>query len=92
MEDKVINKIDVTLTYNTSSESTQSINIILTAPNYTDTQTITFSKGNGKTGTVTFENLNIGINDMFSIQHEKNSLNNNKINITSETMKIYYAN
>lgn len=91
--DKTINRIDVNITYTTTTGSAQSINCILTSGNYTSSQTVSFrGKQNNATATASFTGLNIGVHDSFVITSERNNLTNSNIKISGESITVYFNN
>ena len=89
----VITKVDVIITYSTSSGSNQSVESRLILEDGTTlTQTVEFrGKQNNTTVTITFNNLSIPIGGKFNINNYINKITNQKIDIHSEEI-IFYNN
>lgn len=88
---KKITKIEVKIDYTTNTGgSNQKINIILNANGKTTTQTSTFQGGTSSTLTATFTGLNIGFKDTFTISTSRNKLTSASIDITGETVQVYF--
>ena len=88
---KVITKVEMVIVYTSSTGSKQSITSTITHNNVEHTKTVSF---NGKTtnGTVTisFDNLSIGLNEIFTITNSNQKLSNGNISIHSEEIRIYF--
>lgn len=88
---KVITKIELVVLYTSTTGSKQSIISTLTHNNVSQQQTLEF---NGKTNngnlTITFDDLSIGIYDVFTLTNSNNKLTNGSITIHSEELKIYF--
>lgn len=91
MSTRVINEIDVIYSYISTTGSNQSMNSTLTVNSNTYTRTVQLrGKTNGDV-TITFDNLNIGINESFSIENDVNKITNGNIDITNMVVKVYFA-
>ena len=65
--------------------------LTLTHNNVAHTQTLSFQgKTNNGTLTITFDNLSIGIFDVFTLSNTNEKLTNGSITIHSEELKIYF--
>ncbi len=92
LTNKVISKIEVTLTYSSGTGATNSINSVLDVDGVLYRQTVTFlGKRTNATVTVTFDNLNIEPNTSFTIKNETANLKNGNVSISGENIVIYLS-
>lgn len=88
--DKYIQKIDVIITYTTTTGKNQNINVNLTANGVTQSQNIIFyGKRTKEQKTLTYNNLHINPNDEFTITFTNVNTTNGHININNQQVKIY---
>ena len=88
---KTITNINVVLNYTVNSGSTQSIDMVLTTSNNSYSETITFRKANsGQDITISFDNLNISTNEIFTISYSNPNLNNQKVEIVQKSISIVF--
>ncbi len=88
---KVITKVEMVIVYTSTTGSKQSITSTITHNNTEHSQTLSF---NGKTTngtlTISFDNLSIGLNEIFTITNSNQKLSNGNISIHSEEIRIYF--
>lgn len=89
--DSVIKRMDVIINYKSNTGSNQSINCYLEYGDVSQKQLVSFKGNTTSSVTVTFSNLNIGINDVFVIRNEINKLTNSNIDITKKSIQIYFT-
>ena len=89
--DTPISRIDVTVTYTSSTGSAQSINTILTVNGQNQSQTLNFrGKQTNATVTASFTGLNIGTGVEFTITDTRNNLTNANVQISDIKVNIHY--
>lgn len=89
ISNKKIIQIDVTIDYQSTTGSAQSINVLLATSDNSYSQGITFTKQQNS-GTVSFSNLSLEPNDEFTVTVEENRLTNHSINIKKVSIKVYF--
>lgn len=89
ISDKKIIQMDVTIEYQSSTGSEQSVNVLLDTTTNSYSQGIVFTKQE-KSTTVSFSGLSLGPKDEFSIQVEQNKLTNHNIQINKINVKVYF--
>lgn len=88
---KHITKIELVVTYTSTTGSKQNIISTLTHNNISHTQTLNFQgKVTNETLTITFDNLQIGIYETFTLTNSNQKLTNGNIEIIKEELKIYF--
>lgn len=88
---KIITRIEVDITYTSSTGSKQSIISTLTHNGKTYNQTSSFSgKATNQKITVVFDNLSINYNDVFSVTYTADKITNGNIQITTGELKVYF--
>ena len=88
---KKITKTELIVTYTSTTGSNQTIISQLTHNNVTYEKTLSFTgKTDNGTLTITFDNLNIDIYDVFTLSNTNQKLTNGSIEIHSEELKIYF--
>lgn len=89
ISDKKIIQMDVTIEYQSTTGSAQSVKVLLAALNNSYNQSATFTKQESSM-TVSFSGLSLGPKDEFSIAVEQNKLTNHSININKINVKVYF--
>lgn len=92
ISNKIINQIDVILTYSSSTGSNQSIECILTVNDKTYTQIISLrGKQNNQIVKVSFTNLSINQYEKFYVNNNVDKITNGNIEISSNTITAYFS-
>ena len=92
ISNKIINQIDVILTYSSTTGSNQSIECALTVNDKTYTQIISLhGKQNNGTVKVSFTNLSITQNEKFYINNNVDKITNGNIEISSNKITAYFS-
>ena len=88
---KKITKIELIVTYTSTTGSKQNIISTLTHNNIQHTQQLDFQgKTTNGTLTITFDNLSIGIYETFTLTNDNKKLTNGNIEILKEELKVYF--
>ena len=85
-----ISRIDVTLTYSSSTGSSQSANINLSYGQSNLTQQVSFQRNNTEV-TASFTGLSILANQEFTITNTANKITNGNVQVTNKTIKVYFS-
>lgn len=92
LSNQTINRVEAIITYTTSTGSKQSINMILTIGNQSQTKTVQFQgKQTNQTVPANFTGISIAPDQEFTISSSTNNLNNQNIEISDVKLVFYFA-